>query len=221
MMFEGIEEADSIAVDPHKWLYSPLEAGCTLIKDPNHLIETYSSHPVYYNFSGGNEPETQNYYEYGFQNSRGFRALKIWATLKQIGRTGYVDLISEDIALSKLLFHLAKDHDELDAVTQNLSITTLRFIPKGYVADSSEHEHYLNILNEALLNKLQAGGEVFLSNALVGKKYCLRGCIVNFRTSEKDITDIIQIVVREGRKVHKSLEKNYVINSGDENTAGR
>jgi len=73
-LFEGIEEADSIALDPHKWLYSPLEAGCTLVKNPNHLIETYSSHPVYYNFNNNDEDLTQNYYEYGFQNSRGFRA---------------------------------------------------------------------------------------------------------------------------------------------------
>ncbi len=92
-LFEGIEEADSIALDPHKWLYSPLEAGCTLVKNPNHLIETYSSHPVYYNFNNKDEALTQNYYEYGFQNSRGFRALKVWLTLQQVGRSGYVKMI--------------------------------------------------------------------------------------------------------------------------------
>jgi aromatic-L-amino-acid decarboxylase len=205
VIFEGIEEADSIALDPHKWLYSPLEAGCTLIKDPNHLLETYSSHPVYYNFSNSNEPQTHNYYEYGFQNSRGFRALKIWTTLQQVGRTGYVKLIGEDIALSKLLFQLANEHPELQAITQNLSITTLRYIPNDYMADSVEREYYLNTLNEALLNNLQTGGEVFLSNAIVGEKYCLRSCIVNFRTSEKDIMEIIQILVKEGRKTHKSM----------------
>src|SRR5829696_2007057 len=75
ILFEGIEEADSIALDPHKWLYSPLEAGCTLVKNPNHLTETYSSHPVYYNFSNRDEIPTHNYYEYGLQNSRGFKAL--------------------------------------------------------------------------------------------------------------------------------------------------
>ena len=62
-LFSGVEEADSIALDPHKWLYSPLEAGCTLVKDPNHLIAAFSSHPVYYNFSSDDEPSTLNFYE--------------------------------------------------------------------------------------------------------------------------------------------------------------
>jgi glutamate/tyrosine decarboxylase-like PLP-dependent enzyme len=206
-LFEGIEDADSIALDPHKWLYSPLEAGCTLVKNPNHLIETYSSHPVYYNFSNKDEALTQNYYEYGFQNSRGFRALKVWLTLQQVGRSGYIKMIGEDIQLSKLLFDLAKNHPELEAITQNLSITTLRYVPFSYDHDGEKNETYLNTLNEALLNELQQGGEVFLSNAMVMEKYCLRGCIVNFRTSKKDIEEIIERIVREGKKMHQKLQE--------------
>ncbi len=206
-LFEGIEEADSIAIDPHKWLYSPLEAGCTLVKNPNHLIETYSSHPVYYNFSTDDEGLTQNYYEYGLQNSRGFRALKVWLALQQVGRSGYIKMISEDIQLSKLLFDLAKKHSELEAITQNLSITTLQYVPSDYNYNPEKKQDYLNVLNEALLNELQKGGEVFLSNAMIMKKYCLRGCIVNFRTSKKDIEEIIEIIVREGKKMHQKLQE--------------
>ncbi|MEP6597220.1 MAG: pyridoxal-dependent decarboxylase [Ginsengibacter sp.] len=209
-LFEGIEEADSIALDPHKWLYSPLEAGCTLVKDPNHLIETYSSHPVYYNFSNDDEPYTQNYYEYGFQNSRGFRALKIWIALQQVGRTGYIKMIGEDIQLSKLLFELANTHPELEAITQSLSIATFRYTPlRSY--DNEDKEAYLNKLNEALLNDLQHGREVFLSNAVINGKYCLRCCIVNFRTSEKDIREVIEIVVREGKKMHVALREQAAV----------
>lgn len=208
-LFKGIEEADSIALDPHKWLYSPLEAGCTLVKNPNHLIETYSSHPVYYNFDNpGDEIKTHNYYEYGFQNSRGFRALKVWLTLQQVGRNGYINMIGEDIQLSKLLFDLANEHKELEAVTQNLSITTLRYVPAGSKCD----EAYLNKLNEGLLNELQQGGEVFLSNAVLTGKYCLRACIVNFRTSGKDIEEIIEIITREGRKMHHKLHPGSTAN---------
>ena len=206
-LFEGLEDADSIAIDPHKWLYSPMEAGCTLVKNPNHLIETYSSHPVYYNFGNTEEPATQNYYEYGFQNSRGFRALKVWLGLQQVGRSGYEKMIKEDIALSKLLFTKAGDHAELEAVSQNLSITTLRYVPVDYSGSSENHTTYLNELNEALLNRLQQGGEVFLSNAIVMGKYCLRACIVNFRTSQKDIAESIEIIVREGGKMHQELAK--------------
>ena len=142
-LFKGLEDADSIALDPHKWLYSPLEAGCTLVKNPQHLIDTYSSHPEYYNFSLTEEGGSVNYFEYGLQNSRGFRALKVWLALQQIGSSGYAKLIKEDIELSEYLFELAKQHEELEAVTQNLSITTLRYIPKDLKGSMEEKETYL------------------------------------------------------------------------------
>ena len=202
-LFKGFEDADSIALDPHKWLYAPLEVGCTLVKNQQHLMDTYSSHPAYYNFNSTGEEPAFNYYEYGLQNSRGFRALKVWMALQQVGRQGYIKMISEDIALSKLLFEESQKHPELEAVTQHLSITTLRYIPPGLKEETTDKETYLNVLNEKLLNALQQGGEMFLSNAVVSGKYCLRGCIVNFRTSRKDITEMIEIIVREGRKIHE------------------
>jgi glutamate/tyrosine decarboxylase-like PLP-dependent enzyme len=204
-LFDGIKEADSIALDPHKWLYAPLEAGCTLVKNPQHLIDTYSSHPVYYNFSNQEDEPTTNFYEYGFQNSRGFRALKVWMALQQVGKNGYIEMIAEDIALAQLLFEEAKKHPELEAVTHNLSITTFRYVPVGLKQEGKKDETYLNTLNEKLLNELQKGGEVFLSNAVVADKYCLRCCIVNFRTSRKDILEVVDIILREGRKIQEIL----------------
>lgn len=199
-MFNGIKDADSIALDPHKWLYSPLEAGCTLVKNSQHLLDTFSSHPEYYNFENDKDNMQINFYEYGFQNSRGFRALKVWLMLQQVGKSGYIKMISQDIELAKLLFSLANTHPELEAVSHNLSITTFRFITKSHT-----NEGYLNKLNEELVNNLQEGGEVFLSNAIVKEKYCLRTCVVNFRTTEKDIYEIIEIVIRVGRETHEKL----------------
>jgi glutamate/tyrosine decarboxylase-like PLP-dependent enzyme len=199
-LFKGIDQADSVAMDPHKWLYSPLEAGCTLVRDPQHLLDTYSSNPEYYKLN--HYDQEQNYFEFGLQNSRGFRALKVWLALQQVGRQGYEKMIREDITLSKLLYELADGHPELEAVSNNLSITVFRYLPE----DSSYEQDYLNELNEELLNTLQLGGELFLSNAVVNGNYCLRGCIVNFRTSEKDIREIIDIVVRVGRSTHEKLK---------------
>lgn len=196
--FDGMKEADSIALDPHKWLYCPLEAGCTLVKDPRHLTDTFSSHPAYYNF---NSAEVHNFYEHGLQNSRGFRALKVFIALMQVGRMGYIRMINKNIQLSRLLFELAEKHPQLEAVTQHLSITTLRYVPD----DAAYDEAYLDKLNETLLNKLQQDGKVFLSNAVIHKKYCLRSCIVNFRTSKKDIEETIEIIVKEGEKTHQGL----------------
>ena len=203
-LFEGMADADSIALDPHKWLYAPLEAGCTLVKDPNHLIQTYSSHPAYFEFDNDVQPEARNFYEYGFQNSRGFKALKVWMLLQQAGRQGYIEMISTDIRLARLLFELASQHPELEAVTQNLSITTLRYCPAGNPGTD------LNKLNELLLNILQANGEAFLSNAVIGDKYCLRACIVNFRTTETDIEEIVEIIVRTGRKVTEIIKNKSI-----------
>ena len=207
-LFIGMEEADSIAIDPHKWLYAPLEAGCTLVKNPQHLVDTYSAHPVYYNFDSSGTETATNFYEYGFQNSRGFRALKVWMALQQVGKNGYIQSIKEDIELAKFLYEEAGNHPELEAVTQNLSITTLRYNPKGYTDNNAGNDDYLNSLNENLLNSLQQGGEVFLSNAVIENKYCLRACIVNFRTTKKDIQEVIKVIAREGRKVHENAMNN-------------
>jgi aromatic-L-amino-acid decarboxylase len=154
-----------------------------LVKKTQHLIDTYSSHPKYYNFSNSGYEIAQNFYEYGLQKSRGFRALKVWLILQQVGRSGYEKLISEDIELSEMLYDLAEKYPELEAVSQNLSITTFRYVP----TEKTKNNEYLNKLNEGLLNELQTGGEVFLSNAIVFEKYCLRACIVNLRTAQKDI----------------------------------
>jgi glutamate/tyrosine decarboxylase-like PLP-dependent enzyme len=200
--FIGITEADSIAIDPHKWLYCPLEAGCTLVKDPDALRHAFSTHPVYYNF-GDEDPAIHNFYEYGLQNSRGFRALKVWCVLQQAGRNGFEEMISHDIRMSKLLFDLAEKNTELEAITQNLSITTFRYKPSEHIYS----EDKLNELNEKLLNELQKGGELFISNALINDKYCLRACIVNFRTREKDIEQTIEIIVRVGKQIHATWRK--------------
>lgn len=207
-LFKGLEEADSIALDPHKWLYSPLEAGCTLVKDRKHLLDAFSSHPSYYNFTNNDDIPSQNFYEYGLQNSRGFRALKVWMSLQHVGSNDYAKMITEDVSLSKLMYKLAAEHPELEAVTQSLSITTLRYLPAE--KDMASNEEYLHKLNEAILNELQKDGEVFLSNALVNDKYCLRGCIVNFRTSEQDIHEIINIITKKGKQVHQRLARTYL-----------
>ena len=204
-LFDGIQEADSIALDPHKWLYAPLEAGCILVKNPQHLIDTFSTHASYYNFDNGTDEPALNYYEYGFQNSRGFRALKVWMALQQAGKNGYIKMINDDIELAELLFEEAKKHLELEAVTQNLSITTLRYVPLNSIHSKELDETFLNRLNEKLLNELQQQGEVFLSNAVLEDRYCLRACIVNYRTSKKDIYEVIEIIVREGRRVYEEL----------------
>jgi len=201
----GLSNANSVAVDPHKWLYAPLEAGCALVGDANMLRKTFSYHPEYYKFAEVRGEPTLTYNEYGPQNSRGFRALKVWLGLRQVGRSGYEQMISDDIKLAEMLFQLCAGNAELEAFTHNLSITTFRYVPKDYDTKKEEADEYLNKLNAEILTRLQEGGEAFVSNAVLDGKYLLRACIVNFRTSTNDIKNLTEIIVRIGREVDGQL----------------
>jgi aromatic-L-amino-acid/L-tryptophan decarboxylase len=200
----GIGEADSVAVDPHKWLYAPLEAGCALVRSPQALRDAFSYHPPYYHWASQAEP-TIDYHEYGPQNSRGFRALKVWLALRQVGRAGYVEMIADDILLAQELYRLAHAHPELQAFTQGLSITTFRYVPPDLIPGSEEVEAYLNQLNTELLIRLQHSGEAFLSNAVVRGTFLLRACVVNFRTSLEDIEALPGVVTHIGKEVDATM----------------
>ena len=209
---KGLSEADSIAIDPHKWLYSALEAGCALVRDPKDLIDAFSYHPTYYKFEEEQALEDApiNYYEYGPQNSRGFRALKVWLGLRQVGGEGAARMISDDIRLSEHLHHVIDEHPDLEAFTQNLSITTFRYVHPDLTASADEIEKYLSHLNEELLTELQNGGESFVSNAVIGETYLLRACIVNFRTSVEDVEALPDIIVRIGKNVDAAIRSEHL-----------
>ena len=204
----GIGQADSVSVDPHKWLYAPLEAGCILVRNQQAIYEAFSYHHPYYHFAV--EPTIIDYYEYGLQNSRGFRALKVWLALRQVGRAGYAEMISDDILLAQELYRLADAHAELQAFTQGLSITTFRYVPADLVPESKRFEAYINQLNEELLAHLQRSGEAFLSNAIIGGTFLLRACVVNFRTSLEDIEALPGIVTRIGSEVDATLRQGHL-----------
>ena len=195
--------ADSVAVDPHKWLYAPLEAGCALVRDAEALRAAFAYHPPYYHF----EERATNYVDYGPQNSRGFKALKVWLALQHAGADGYRRMISEDIALSRAMADMVRQSDELEFFTQGLSITTFRYVPPALRPTVGEDrtETHLDALNRELLDRLQRGGEVFVSNAVINGRYVLRACIVNFHTTKADVAAAVDIVIGAGRRVHDDL----------------
>ena len=206
--FLGLEKADSIAIDPHKWLYAPLEAGCTLVKDPSHLTNAFSYHPAYYNF----EQTAVNYVDYGIQNSRGFKALKVWLILQQMGRKGYQQLIREDILLARYAYDLFNRSDELETFSNHLSITTFRYVPEELFDKKKDPDvkNYLNKLNQIILNEVEKSGKFYVSNALINENFLLRMCIVNFRTNIGDIDDFEHFIIETGRKTDRKLKKDNV-----------
>jgi len=199
----ALGEADSVAVDPHKWFYAPLEAGCALVREPEKLRAPFTHNPSYFHFEGLAEDPPINFYDWGMQNSRGFRALKVWLAFRHVGRVGYTKLIADDIALARRMYERVDAHPELEALTYGLSIATFRYVPTELPASMSpdERARYLNDLNEALLTRLQESGAVYLSNAVIEGAFAMRACIVNFRTSAADVDALPDIAAREGRRV--------------------
>jgi aromatic-L-amino-acid/L-tryptophan decarboxylase len=204
--------ADSVAVDPHKWLYAPLEAGCALVRDPEMLRAAFSYHPPYYHF----DERATNYVDYGPQNSRGFRALKVWLALRQAGARGYRRMIGDDIRLSRALADAVGRHPELQLTTQSLSITTFRVVPPDLRSrlEDPEVERHLDALNREVLDRLQRGGEVFVSNAVITDRYVLRACIVNFHTTRADVEALPGIVAGVGRTVDAELRAHQRPSAG-------
>jgi len=202
----ALARADSVAVDPHKWLYAPLEAGCILVREPSHLPDTFSYRPSYYP-AYEQEPEhvPTMFYEWGPQNSRGFRALKVWLQLRQAGREGIIRMIQDDIRLAGVLHERVQEHEELEAVSRGLSITTFRYRPPDLRGGEPDAEAYLNLLNQALEERIQESGEAFLSHAVLDGRFLLRACIVNFRTDLPDIESLPPLVVRLGRSLDAEL----------------
>ena len=198
----ALGDADSVAVDPHKWLYAPIEAGCALVRRPGDLLRAFSYHPNYYHF----DEAVMNYFDYGPQNSRGFRALKVWLALRQVGSSGYLQMIGDDMRLSQHLHALIQRHPDFEAMTQHLSITTFRYVPRD-LPQTPDTEAYLQRLNEDLLTRVERSGEAFLSNAMVNGRFALRACIVNFRTSLADIEALPALIARHGRDADRAMRK--------------
>jgi glutamate/tyrosine decarboxylase-like PLP-dependent enzyme len=199
----ALSDADSVAVDPHKWLYAPLEAGCALVRDPEKLRAAFAYHPAYYQF----EERATNYVDFGPQNSRGFRALKVWLALRHVGAAGYREMISDDIRLSRAMAAAVRRYPELQFMAQGLSITTFRYVPADLQNSLGQDliENYLDALNQELVDRIQRGGEAFVSNAVIRGRYVLRACIVNFHTGAVDVEAVPEIAVRLGRTVDARL----------------
>ncbi len=202
---EGLREADSIAVDAHKWLYAPLEAGCALVRDRQALLDAFSYRPPYYHHGQESGEELVHFYELGPQNSSCFRALKVWLFLRQLGRADYAKLVARDLEHARELFDCMAAAPGIEAVTQGLSIATFRYVPADLAPGDASVDAYLDRLNAELLTRLLRGGEAYVSNAVVDGRYLLRACITNFRTTSADVQALPEIVTRLGREVDAEI----------------
>jgi aromatic-L-amino-acid decarboxylase len=207
--FRGIERADSVALDPHKWLYTPHSGGAIVVRDMRSLADAFAIEPSYVHDDKELTGRGVDLYTLGPQFSRGFHALKIWVSLLAHGWSAYERRIAHDVALATYAYESAASHPELEAIGRppELSIACFRYVPPELRGDRTA-EPYLNRLNERLMAELQLGGRVFPSNAVVDGCFALRACIVNFRTEAVDIDALISQAVETGASLHRTLRSS-------------
>jgi len=197
--YAGLERADSVTLDPHKWLSVPVECGAVLVRDGGLLRSAFSLVPDYLRTEmdrgfGG----LPWYSEFGIQQTRGFRALKLWMTLQHLGRAGVGDLIARHLALARYLaarVDAAPDLERLAPV--ELSIVCFRYAP----AEQRGDEAALDLLNKRVTQAVQEAGDVFLTQTTLSGRFALRACVLHYATTEADIAALVDAVRATGARL--------------------
>jgi aromatic-L-amino-acid decarboxylase len=198
-LFSGMERADSIAADPHKWLYVPYEAGATLVREPGRLSAAFRKFPEYL----ATDPESPFpgpawFAERGVELSRSFKALKVWMGFKTHGRTGYARAIENDVALAHFLAAEVDRRPDFERLSETvLSIANFRYRP----SDRTLVDADLDRVNRKIVNRLVGSGSFFLAPTILKGRTALRVCIVNFRTREEDLTALLDEASRIGAEL--------------------
>lgn len=192
----GIENADSVALDPHKWLHAPFEVGCALIQDKSAHLKTFSLTSEYLERAERGLAAAEFLHDYGIQTSRGFRALKVWMSLREHGAKKFGRLIDQDIAKAEYLTDLLKAASDIDLLfPTNINIVCFRFDPGNL------DEVKLKSINTEIMLRLQEDGTAVLSDTTVHGRHCLRVAINNHRTQAEDLDLLVAEVLRLGAEL--------------------
>src|SRR6185503_12526585 len=210
-LFRGLELADSISLDPHKWLYVPIDSGCLLFRDEAAAHAAFSFDADYIKVHEHDRAEAFAFWNYGPELSRRFRALKIWLTLRYYGVRRIAGAITEDIALAAYLAEQVEQATDFELLAApQLSIVCFRYVPEHLQRSpeagesTAELNAELDELNTNIMNAVQRGGRAYLSSANIAGKFALRACITNFRTTRKDLDETLGII----REAAKELAAN-------------
>jgi aromatic-L-amino-acid/L-tryptophan decarboxylase len=196
-LFSGMERADSIATDPHKWLYVPYEAGATLVREPGRLAAAFRKFPEYL----ATDPESPFpgpawFAERGVELSRGFKALKVWMGLKTHGRRAYAAQIHNDVLLAHFLAAEVDRRSDFERLAETvLSIANFRYRPANRNLSDAE----LDRINRTIINRLVGDGAFFLAPTVLKGRSAIRVAITNFRTREEDLLALLDEVARLGK----------------------
>jgi len=203
-LYRGLAEADSLALDPHKWLSAPVECGCVLVRDGRVLRDTFSLVPPYLRTEEGKGFGGLPWFsEYGFQQTRGFRALKLWMVLENAGRAGVQALVKKHNALAQCLSELIKEKSDLELLAPvTLSAVCFRYAPSALRAE----EEKLSALNKGLMERVQARGETFVSGTTLRNRFALRACILHYDTTPDDLAALVRTIRDTGEQLLRAGE---------------
>lgn len=202
-LFQGLERADSVVVNPHKWLYVPAEAACILVREAGALRHTFQVLADYLKREREEEAGTDvplDFKDYGPQLHRNFRALKVWMTFKAYGATKLRAAIGSNIEIMRYLANrIDKSHDFVRLAPVPLSVVCFQY----RTTDVSKHsdQQYLSKLNNRLLDTLERDGRVFLSGTTIHGKRALRACSVNHRLRREDVDFLLDVTRQIGRSL--------------------
>ncbi len=209
-LFAAIREADSVALDPHKWLYLPVDCGCVLYRNAQSARATFAHEAEYTRVLNQEADETFAFWDYGPELSRRFRALKVWMMLKGIGLRALAQAIEKDLACARHLERLVQSSEDFEMLAPvELSIFCFRYVPpklqraivNADEIEQSRIEKRLDALNERLLTALQRDGSSYLSNARINGRFSLRGCVMNYRTTTRDMEILLDDLRRVAANV--------------------
>jgi aromatic-L-amino-acid decarboxylase len=180
-MIKGIEKVDSFVFNPHKWMFTNFDCSAYFVKDKEALINTFSINPEYLKTKTAGQ--VNDYRDWGIQLGRRFRALKLWFVIRSFGLEGLKEKIRYHISLAKSLESKILNHPDFELITpRTLNLVCFRFKPK-HVIDLEE----LNMLNERLLQKLNATGKIYLTHTKLNGKYTLRMVIAQTNVKEEHV----------------------------------
>ena len=201
-LMKGIEKADSLTVDPHKWFYQPYEMGCLLVRNHKHLSHTFTEKPEYLRDIEGNTSEI-NFYDHGIQLTRRFRALKFYMSLKTFGLKEFRDAIAYNIDLAEEVENLLRGSKSWEVVfPATLAVINFRYNPinKNY----SEKE--LDKINQYISEKVVGSRKALLVTTILNGQIVLRMCLINPRTSMEDVTETFDLCKKYALEIEEELE---------------
>ena len=188
-LLKGIEKADSLTIDPHKWLYQPYEIGCLLVRDHEWLSKTFSEKPEYLRDIEGNTSEI-NFYDHGIQLTRCFRALKFYMSLKAFGLNAFRKAVTYNIDLAEMVEDLLRKSPNWEVISPaTLAVINFRYNPIG----TSFSEKELDDINQKISKDIVKSRRAFLVTTVLQKQVVLRMCLINPRTTLDDVRDTLSL----------------------------